>query len=117
MMVRRVAASTAEVRIAAEGVANVRTSPPLFCRPIQFPVRSGSDRVPSSRAGVARDGRFVLGVGLSLRVCIADDHQLMLYGVRDALLQSRDITVVGLTHRGAEVVEMVAAQQPHLVRR
>jgi DNA-binding NarL/FixJ family response regulator len=39
----------------------------------------------------------------------------MLYGVRDALLQSGDITVVGLTHRGEEVVDLVGQHRPDLV--
>lgn len=41
-----------------------------------------------------------------LRVCIADDHLLMLHGVRDALLKAGDIDVVGLARSGAEVARV-----------
>lgn len=50
-----------------------------------------------------------------LRVCIADDHLLMLHGVRDALLKAGDIDVVGLARSGAEVVPLVEALRPDLV--
>ncbi len=52
---------------------------------------------------------------MKLRVCIADDHQLMLNGVRDALLKSGDIDVVGWTDVGEEVAELVERHQPDLL--
>src|SRR5882757_7947149 len=52
---------------------------------------------------------------MKLRVCIADDHLLILHGVRDALLQAGDIDVVGLTHRGDDVIELVEQHGPELV--
>lgn len=52
---------------------------------------------------------------MTLRVCIADDHLLMLNGVRDALMKSDDIDVVGLAQRGDEVVALVERQLPDLV--
>jgi DNA-binding NarL/FixJ family response regulator len=51
----------------------------------------------------------------NLRVCIADDHLLMLHGVRDALLQAGDIDVVGLARSGVEVIPLVEATTPDLV--
>ncbi len=50
-----------------------------------------------------------------LRVCIADDHMLMLHGVRDALLKAEDIEVVGLAHSGDQVLPLVAEHLPDLV--
>jgi len=52
---------------------------------------------------------------MSLRVCIADDHRLMLDGVREALLRSGDVSVVGCTDRGDEVAAMVESHLPDLV--
>jgi DNA-binding NarL/FixJ family response regulator len=52
---------------------------------------------------------------VTVRVCIADDHLLMLFGIRDALLDAGDIDIVGLTHRGDEVVSLVDKHQPDLV--
>jgi len=51
----------------------------------------------------------------NLRVCIADDHLLMLHGVRDALLAAGDIDVVGLARSGAEVVPLVESTKPDIV--
>lgn len=51
----------------------------------------------------------------NLRVCIADDHLLMLNGVRDALLQAGDIDVVGLAHAGDQVLALVEEHRPDLV--
>lgn len=52
---------------------------------------------------------------MKLRVCIADDHMLMLYGVRDALLQAGDIDIVGLAHTGEDALALVEAEEPDLV--
>ena len=50
-----------------------------------------------------------------LRVCIADDHRLMLDGVSEALGDVDDIEVVGMTERGAEVIALVDAMTPDIV--
>ena len=50
-----------------------------------------------------------------LRVCIADDHPLLLFAVRDALRRAEDIDVVGLAHAGDQVVALVEAQLPDVV--
>jgi DNA-binding NarL/FixJ family response regulator len=51
----------------------------------------------------------------NLRVCIADDHLLMLNGVREALLKAGGIDVVGLARSGDQVVPLVEAEHPDLV--
>jgi len=50
-----------------------------------------------------------------LRVCVADDHLLILHGVRDALLKAGDIDVVGLARSGGEVLPLVESLRPDLV--
>jgi len=50
-----------------------------------------------------------------LRVCVADDHLLILHGIRDALLASQDIEVVGLAHSGDQVLPLVAERLPDIV--
>ena len=41
------------------------------------------------------------------RILIADDHQLMLEGIRMALADAADIEIVGETSSGAEVLPLV----------
>ena len=50
-----------------------------------------------------------------LRVLIADDHPLMLKGIREALTGQRDIEVVGEASSGAQVLPLVARSSPDLV--
>ncbi|CAA9510788.1 MAG: hypothetical protein AVDCRST_MAG67-2712 [uncultured Solirubrobacteraceae bacterium] len=50
-----------------------------------------------------------------LKVCIADDHALILDAVRAALLQAGDIEVVGAAHSGRELLELVQQHTPELV--
>ena len=52
---------------------------------------------------------------MPLRVCIADDHKLIIDAVRDALRTADDIEVVGTTQSGAEVMDLVNSQQPDVV--
>ena len=52
---------------------------------------------------------------MSIRVCIADDHLLILTAVRCALEAAEDIEVVGCTQRGDEVAALVDEQRPDLV--
>jgi DNA-binding NarL/FixJ family response regulator len=52
---------------------------------------------------------------MSIRVCIADDHLLILNGIMRALEAAEDIDVVGVTQRGDEVAALVEEQLPDLV--
>lgn len=52
---------------------------------------------------------------MSLRVCIADDHLLVLSGIRQALDEAGDIEVVGVTQRGDEVLALVGEHLPDVV--
>lgn len=52
---------------------------------------------------------------MKLRICIADDHRLMLDGLRRALETVEDIEVVGVAQSGAEVMPLVEAEDPDIV--
>jgi DNA-binding NarL/FixJ family response regulator len=52
---------------------------------------------------------------MKLRVCIADDHGLILNAVSKALLRTGEIDVVGLARRGDEVLPLVEDTRPDLV--
>ena len=51
----------------------------------------------------------------SLKVLIADDHPLMLQGIRRALEASEDIDVVGEARSGEELLALVERRKPDLV--
>ena len=61
-------------------------------------------------AGAAAEHAFAL-----MRVVIADDHQLMLAGIRRALEADGGFEIVGETRNGAEVGEIVERTKPELV--
>lgn len=50
-----------------------------------------------------------------LKVCIADDHVLILNAVRAALTQAEDIEVVGAAHSGEEALALVESHLPDVV--
>ncbi len=52
---------------------------------------------------------------MSIRVCIADDHLLMLTGIKRALDDAEEIDLVGVTQRGDEVMDLVEKQRPDLM--
>jgi DNA-binding NarL/FixJ family response regulator len=52
---------------------------------------------------------------MPVRVCIADDHLLILNAIRSALALSDDIDVVGTTQSGAEVPDLVDKHRPDVV--
>ena len=54
-------------------------------------------------------------MGRTLKVCIADDHLLILNAVNAALSQAGDIDVVGATHSGRELLELVEQHAPDVV--
>src|ERR1700693_410231 len=52
---------------------------------------------------------------VSLKVLIADDHPLMLKGIRRALETSEDISVVGEASSGEEMLALIERRKPDLV--
>ena len=50
-----------------------------------------------------------------MKVLIADDNRLMLEGFRRALERVDDIEIVGTTHSGAQLVELVERRRPNVV--
>jgi DNA-binding NarL/FixJ family response regulator len=52
---------------------------------------------------------------VALRVLLADDHRLVLEGVKHALEKSDDFQVVATTHSGAQVADLVARHRPDIV--
>lgn len=54
-------------------------------------------------------------VGVAMRVVIADDHRLMLEGIRTALETCDDVEVVGEAHTGPEVMPLVGRTSPDVV--
>jgi DNA-binding NarL/FixJ family response regulator len=51
----------------------------------------------------------------AVKVLIADDHPLMLAGIRRALERAENIEIVGEARSGSELVEMVGRRRPELV--
>jgi DNA-binding NarL/FixJ family response regulator len=52
---------------------------------------------------------------MSTRVVLADDHEIVLEGLRAMLERERDIDVVGLASNGREVIEVVQNENPDVV--
>ena len=52
---------------------------------------------------------------MRLKLLIADDHQLMLEGIRLALADAPDIEIVGETSSGAQVLPLVGKTSPDVV--
>ena len=50
-----------------------------------------------------------------MKVLIADDHQLMLDGIRSALEHCEDLQIVGEAHSGSEVLPVIGRTDPDLV--
>ena len=50
-----------------------------------------------------------------LTVLLADDHPLMIAGIRRVLTRSEAIEIVGEAHSGSEVMQMVERRKPRLV--
>src|SRR5262245_6361548 len=50
-----------------------------------------------------------------LKVLIADDHPLMIAGVRRALERSENIEIAGEAHSGPELMRMIERRRPQLV--
>jgi DNA-binding NarL/FixJ family response regulator len=53
--------------------------------------------------------------GQPLKVLIADDHPLMIAGVRRALERSDDIEIAGEAHSGPELMRLVERRRPQVV--
>jgi len=52
---------------------------------------------------------------MKLRILIADDHQLMLDGIRRALEPCDDFEIVGEAHSGSEVLPVIGRTDPDVV--
>ena len=52
---------------------------------------------------------------MAVRVCIADDHMLILSGIRTALEAADDVEVVGAASSGAKLLTMVDQERPDVV--
>ena len=52
---------------------------------------------------------------MPLKVCVADDHRLILGAICDALRSAEDIEVVGTTQSGSEVMGLVERHRPDVV--
>jgi DNA-binding NarL/FixJ family response regulator len=52
---------------------------------------------------------------MPVRVCIADEHLLVVSGIKSALAESDEIEVVGSTRRGDELLSLVDQHVPDLV--
>jgi DNA-binding NarL/FixJ family response regulator len=50
-----------------------------------------------------------------MKVLIADDHQLMLDGIRSALEHCEDLQIVGEAHSGSEVLPVIGRTDPDVV--
>jgi DNA-binding NarL/FixJ family response regulator len=50
-----------------------------------------------------------------MKVVIADDHRLMLEGIRNALEGSDDVEIVGEAHTGSQVLPIVRRETPDVV--
>jgi DNA-binding NarL/FixJ family response regulator len=59
-----------------------------------------------------------IGVGIDqsqIKVLLADDHPLVIAGIRRTLEQSDDIEIVGEAHSGPELMQLVERRSPDLV--
>ena len=59
--------------------------------------------------------RRTVAQGMGLKILIADDHPLVLQGIRSALEEVDDMDVVAEAHCGSEVMTLVARTKPQLV--
>ena len=50
-----------------------------------------------------------------MKILIADDHQLMLDGIRSALERCEDLEIVGEAHSGSEVLPLIGRTNPDVV--
>jgi DNA-binding NarL/FixJ family response regulator len=66
-------------------------------------------------ADATHDDREVAACAPPITVLIADDHPLVIVGIRRALETHEDIEVVGEAHSGPEVLAMIERRRPRLV--
>jgi DNA-binding NarL/FixJ family response regulator len=64
---------------------------------------------------MSTDGGTLSTLRATLKVVLADDHQLMLSGIRRALESDGGFEIVGETMNGAQVLPLVARTKPDLV--
>jgi DNA-binding NarL/FixJ family response regulator len=58
---------------------------------------------------------FQIGRRRPMKILIADDHQLMLDGIRRALDRCEDFEIVGEAHSGSEVLPVIGRTDPDVV--
>lgn len=65
--------------------------------------------------GFERESVFDGMDAVSIRICIADDHLLIITGIRRALDDADELEVVGVTQRGDEVLDLVGEHRPDVM--
>jgi DNA-binding NarL/FixJ family response regulator len=70
--------------------------------------------VVNRRAGMCADRHWFDGVN-TLRILLADDHELVRAGIRSLLEETPGVEVVGEASNGREALELVRSESPNLV--
>lgn len=76
-------------------------------------------RVPArgtcNRHVIIDAGRHERNTGMTIRVVIADDHNVVRKGIRELLSDEPDIAVIGEARTGYEAIDLATALQPDVV--
>jgi len=74
-----------------------------------------SDSATRARGEARGPAAVDVGRRRPMKVLIADDHQLMLDGIRAALERCDDLEIVGEAHSGSEVLPVIGRTDPDVV--